>query len=258
MKVATILPTAYLYLIEDRNYHMALAHLIGVDKEYTQFYKNQSSLSEKYVILDNGVIETKKPMPIEQLCERAQLISAHEIVLPDVYCDSFSTLQLVERAIHYVQTQQLDIRLMAVAQGDTLEDWFNCAKELLKMPIDTLGIPKVLTHIAGRDARLYALMQLKDSLSNVDVHLLGCWESPIEILSIARAELNEVIHPVRGVDSAIAYVYAREGMLISEGPRPSGEIDFSAKDADVEILKKNIHIWEDSAIIYPSNVYRLY
>src|SRR5690606_4361306 len=171
---------------------------------------------------------------------------------------SFSTLQLVERAIHYVQAQQLDIRLMAVAQGDTLEDWFSCAKELLKMPIDTLGIPKVLTHIAGRDARLYALKQLKDSLSNVDVHLLGCWESPIEITSIARAELNKAINPVRGVDSAIAYVYAREGMLISEGPRPSGEIDFSAKDADVEILKKNIHIWEDSAIIYPSNVYRLF
>jgi len=242
MKFATILPTAYLYLIDGKPYHMALAHLIGKDAAYTNFYKKQADTGS-YVILDNGVIEGEQ-QSIEQLCRKAAMIHASEIILPDTFLNCSETLDKSYDALGYVKKYFPNLKVMVVPQGKTLEEWSECVDIMLTWPVDTIGIPKVLTTMGGRDARLEELKRLGYKLRGLNIHLLGCWDNPLECTMIAKAEQQGDILPIRGVDSAIAYVYAREKMLITQGPRPSGEINFKAKDADNTCLEANIAIWE--------------
>lgn len=256
MQVATILPTPYLHLIEDRDYHMALAHLIGKDAEYTKFYRQQSERGA-YVILDNSVIEDAQ-QTIENICMCAEKILAKEIILPDVFRDCDRTLHSSLDGLEFVKDNYPNLRVMAVPQGSTIEEWLYCAEEMLSWPIDVLGIPKVLVTIGGRDARMEVLHELGHKVRGIETHLLGCWYTPIECTIVAKAIEQKHILPVRGVDSAIAYVYAREGMLISQGPRPSGAVNFAAHDADEDILKQNIDIWESSVDVSKSNICRIF
>lgn len=246
MLAATIVPTHYLGYTDKKPYHMALAHLIGKDEVYTEFYKEQAK-NGAFVILDNGLIEGDQ-RPITELLSKAIKIGAQELILPDVFKNLSDTLDLGMSALEYIQAQNTDIRIMAVPQGNSIEEWIECAKLMLEWPIHTLGIPKVLTKLGGRDARLNVLQVLKETIekAQVDIHLLGCWSNPIECTMIHNAAEHGLIPQVRGIDSAIAYVYAREGWLISQGPRPTGEIHFNAKDADRDKLARNIEIWEQA------------
>jgi hypothetical protein len=263
MQLATILPTAYLHLIDGQPYHMALAHLIGKDIEYTEFYKRQVDKGA-YVILDNGVIEGDQ-QSIEDICERAELIGAQEIILPDVFLNMAETLDKSFEAFQYVKQNYPNLKIMAVAQGETLTEWLECAEELITWDIDCLGVPKVLVKLGGRDARLQVLATLKDTIlrrqksttNKLDIHLLGCWETPLELTMAAKAEQTKQIPTIRGCDSAIAYVYTHNGLLISEDERPSGAVDFANTNADIELLTKNIHIWEQSIILNRGKVIEL-
>lgn len=261
MKLATILPTHYLDMIEGNTYHMALAHLVGKDKEYTDFYRRQVDVFNSFVIMDNGVIEGEQ-QSIEAICKKAELIHASEIILPDVFMGCDATLDSTHAAMEYVKKNYPHLKMMGVPQGKDIDEWVNCAEVMLDWDIDSIGIPKVLTKLEGRDARLQALAILNEcypkQMKTVEVHLLGCWENPIELAMIAKAEQQGDISPVRGCDSAIAYVYARDNMLITQGPRPSGEIHFDAKDADRECLKSNIEIWEESVNLNRGNVTKLH
>lgn len=258
MQTATILPTYYLNLIEDRNYHMALAHLIGKDEKYTQFYTRQA-VRGAYVILDNSIIEGAQ-QSIEDICKKADLIGAREIILPDVFKDSDATIEKSYEALCYVKENFPHLKVMAVPQGKDAGDWLECAQLMIQWDVDCIGIPKVLTSLCGRDARLHALMDLKDmfDITGKEIHLLGCWETPIECTMIAKAMQQGDIPEVRGVDSAIAYVYARDNTLICNGPRPSGAVDFGAKDAGVLSLAANIQIWEGSVDLSQKKITNLF
>lgn len=256
MKPATILPTPYLSLIKDEQYHMCLAHLIGKDEVYTEFYKNIGKDTEKYLIMDNGVIEGDQ-RPIEELVKKALMLQADELILPDVFLDKDATLAKSYYALNYVKGN-FPIKIMAVPQGKNLDEWLECAIAMIDWDIDCIGVPKVLTKIVGRDGRLEALKCLGNKLRGLDIHLLGCWTTPIEATLIERAVKNEEIRPVRGIDSAIAYVFSRAGILISDSDRPSGHIDFSAHDADTELLKKNIKMWKDACEIADDGILKLF
>lgn len=251
MKLATILPTAHLEVIAGMPYHMALAHLVGVDEKYTKFYARESE-NGAYVIMDNGVIEDAQ-QNIVNIIDKAKLIDAKEIILPDVYMKSQETIESSYDALCYVNEHEPAMNVMAVPQGETMEEWLDCAEEMLTWDVHCLGIPKVLTKIAGRDGRLEALMALKQrcpwELKNVEIHLLGCWESPLELTMIAKAEKQKIINTIRGCDSAIAYVYTKAGLVISEDARPEGKVDFNNTQLDMMLLAKNLNIWEQSIVL---------
>lgn len=249
MFAATILPIPYLHLLKNKPYLMALGHLVSYKHpEYVAFYK-EASANGQYIILDNGVVETGTPIPIDELIKRAQMIGANEIILPDAFLDMETTLDMTCEAVAYARSHAPHLKLMVVPQGSTFEEWLLCARLMLEFDIDVIGIPKVLTKLQGRDARLEALTELGKLLRGLEIHLLGCWESPLECQLIENHVQRKLIQPIRSVDSAIAYVYAREGLSISHAARPSGEIDFTAHDADIELLNKNIEIWESACVI---------
>lgn len=266
MLAATILPQPYLHLISDRPYHMALAHLIQAEgfEAYTEFYKGIGQDPDKFLLMDTGLIEGNA-RPVDELVLKAKYINASEMVLNDVFMNKDETLRESHDALEYVEQNHPEIRKMVVPQGQDFDEWVECAKEMVTWPIDTIGIPKILTNLAGRDARLHALRALQDRLGDKQIHLLGCWESPLELKIIENQIRDKKIAPVRGVDSAISYVYARSGLSITEAERPEGAIDFKHGMADLEMLKYNIHVWETEAKQLPAiqevknqKIHRLY
>lgn len=255
MQAATILPQPYLNLIKDETYHLALAHLIDKEgfEQYSVFYHQIGMAPNKFLIMDNGLIEGD-PRPIEELVQKASLIGADELVLPDVFQDTYHTLKVADAALEYMDANRVELRTMIVPQGNSYEQWLDCAKKMIGWNVSTISIPKIVTKMAGRDGRLKALVDLQELLHEfeVDVHLLGCWDSPLELKVIENAVRAGEIRPVRGVDSAIAYVYARSGFKMSEAPRPEGKIDFAAKDAVESALIYNIGMWKYECAALPS------
>lgn len=264
IKVATIVPQRYLSLVKEDTYHMALAHLINKPgmEEYTKFFKSAGADENSYVIMDNGLIEGD-PRPIEELLAKANAINADELILPDVFRDSKATLRAVDSAATYLQNHTADmgsLGFMAVPQGNTLEAWLSCATLLMDYPMITcLGIPKVLVDIAGRDGRYIAIQKLAERLEDIDarqpeIHLLGCWRTPLELSIIAKGVLQKHLPTIRGVDSALAYVAARAGIKLTDGDRPDNEpIDFMDGAIEKEnLLKYNIMLWNDSVDMDPN------
>jgi hypothetical protein len=260
MQVATILPEAYLDLTEDDTYHMCLANLIHYDKmptgfavdTYTAFYRHVGYAKDKYLIMDNGVVEGDQ-RPLQELIDKARFLGADEIILPDTMYNMNATLDKSYGALMQIKQDNLDhlkqLKVMAVPQGQSLNEWLYCAQTMIDWDIDCLGIPKILTKLFGRDARLNALRALGNKTRGLDVHLLGCWSSPLEILMIEKAVRQGEIRPVRGVDSAIAFVYAQEGLMIDDAERPQGKIDFSSTAVDASLLVHNIARWREAGVI---------
>ena len=266
MKLASIVPQNFLELTEQSDFHMALAHLIGAEgyETYTNFFKNRREGS--FCILDNGVIEGN-PMPIDIIIDKALLIKADEIVLPDAYKNAAQTIEMVDNAIKALIERFGEhgwpFKLMAVPQGESEEIWLECAKVLIDKYgayIDTIGIPKhLIDTTSSRDARLYAISNLSDivDLEGFEIHLLGCWKTPLEVLTISKASEQGIIPTVRSCDSAIPYVYARNGLRFSDDDRPDMDpIDFKKGYCNEMLLKYNIIAW--LCIGEPTSEYSVY
>jgi len=241
METASIVPTPYLECTAGANYHLALAHLIGSDLSYTQFYRN----CEDYVILDNGVYEDAQ-VSMMHLIDIAIKIKADEIILIDKMEDSKATIQsarycffILNKCLGEDKTEWPNI--MAVAQGEDLTDWYKCARELLSLPIDCLAVPKVLLK-HGADARARAVHGILPLLEGRSIHLLGGGENPFE-----PHQINEQSEgAIRSVDSSLPFVYAVAGKKITDGKRPDVIIDFeNPQDCDKQLLIDNINTWKE-------------
>jgi hypothetical protein len=240
---------------------MALAHMVDAPgfEDYTSFFTKMAN-DGAFVMLDTGLIEGNA-RPIEELVEKAKLIGAQEMILNDVFQDHAGTLDSTWEALAYVKKHHPNIRTMAVPQGHNFEDWVACAKELCKWPVDTIGVPKILTKLTGDPhARLKAITAIQDVIGEKEIHLLGCWENPLELKIIENYIRQGKIKAVRGVDSAIAWAYSTEGLRITEDVRPQDPIDFKATTVDDDLLSLNIGFWkhECHGKVEDSNIKRIF
>jgi hypothetical protein len=247
MEIATIVPTAYLHLTRYDNYFLALAQQVGVDRAYTQFFRERAD-EGKYVIMDNGAAEGTQP-EWKTIIDRGLMINATELVLPDKLHDAKGTLKASAAAIQYLQEAWLmdHFKLMAVPQGRTPEEYIDCALEMLSWPIHTLGISKFMTVLLGPTARYQFLEQLNARAQencilesrwvDVELHLLGCHISPQEI-----AHISSEYH-IRGTDSSIAWLYASEGLHMINEDKPIKHLDLNDTSTDSYLLAFNAHIW---------------
>lgn len=246
MQVASIVPTAYLHLIAGKPYHLCLAQVALRDPIYRDFYRKEAEAGS-YVILDNGAAEGEL-VGIQEMKDLAVYLGASEIVLPDFLGNYERTLREARDALNYVKERgAFKGKIMAVPQGASLKEWILCASVMLTWHIDTIGIPKYLTSAFGVYARQVAFSWLLPSLVtlNKQVHFLGCGGDPREIGVMCR--LAESV--IRGVDSSLAYLYARDGYgldvaLMNNIPRSQKPVDFSDTTTDETQIEVNISQWE--------------
>lgn len=249
MYTATILPQNLTSQTINSRFHMALAHLLDQPgyEEYSAFFKKVGKIPGRFVMMDTGLIEGDA-RPVEELVDKAKRYNVDEMVLNDVFMKKEETLVTSAAALEYVKKHHPSVRTMAVPQGNGVLEWIECAKEMLTWDVDTIGIPKVLTNLDGPHARLWALEEIQAFIGNKDIHLLGCWETPLELTVIENYTAQNKIKPVRSVDSVIAYAYAKEGLRISDDNRPQGVINFRKGECDPYLLRENITTWVDAAM----------
>ncbi len=246
MKVATIVPTAYLDLVMDDVYHLCLLHRIRVDTIYRNFYKQMAD-EGKFVILDCGAAEGERST-ISDIYEWALAIGASEIQLPDVYQDKETTLKSSYEGLEYLRKQGYKGKIMAVPQGVTLLRWTECLEEMFTWgdEITTIGVPKNLCH-AGPYQRGWAIQHLLMDYALIrpndfDIHLLGCWDNPTEIGTLAMKYPE-----IRGVDSGIATIYTQHDLVLdsSRDTKPQEGVDFDNKTMSRGLLELNIERWRE-------------
>ena len=263
-----IVPQNYLGLIRNDSMHMVLAQLLGAPgmEAYTRFYTEEVKYYA-YTILDNGAAEGT-PMPIEELVKKAELLHASEVILPDAYMDCEQTLKWHADALenmrnYYGDYQEIPFNLMIVPQGKTEEEWLACAKSLILKygdVVQTIGIPKhLIKTLDNRDARLGVISKLHQDpeidLAEFNIHLLGCWKTPLEVLTIAKVAKQEDIPPIRSCDSAIPYVYAKHNKRFEDDDRPDFDpIDFCNGTCDTQQLEINLQDWRNIGNLTTNNI----
>lgn len=229
MKFAHIVPVGSLDVIRDKQYHMCLAHLVKENEKYRQFYFEKAMSKGHFVLMDNGAAEGSQ-LSNEELLECYSWIMPDEIVLPDTLCDKDDTIRKMYEAINFfVHKNKVGYRLMAVPQGANLEEWKQCAEEMVKNPyINSIGVSKFLQMATKDDCVRYHAVQFiskmieKYKRYDIEVHLLGCSE-PLRFVNL----IAKTFPFVRGCDSALGYLYAQAGQHpFADTERPAGEIDF--------------------------------
>lgn len=248
-KVAEIVPLSCLPLTVDNQYHMCLAHLVQQSDAYTAFYRKMSDMG-KFVLMDNGAAEDAQ-LDFDQLIAMYRKINPTEIVLPDVLRDRKATIEKSSAFIKELNNrgELPKYTFMFVPQGRTFDEWRLCMDYMLDLHrgmISSIGVSKFLdmlstTEVNVREKAVAYIEEkkIRDNIPGLEIHLLGCSEGAATIRSIFSK------HPsVRGVDSAIGYLYAQNKQLPSfECGRPEGEIDF-LEGKEPEALSSYLKIFE--------------
>lgn len=184
MKFSHIVPSKHLQdLDEYSGCYLMLSHLIPKDELYTAFFAQ----SEKFKILDNGAFENGYPEPIATLVDKAAMVKADEIVLPDVFRDAHYSKVHTVTALDYLKKHKLigKYKLMGVPQGKTHHEYLESLKYLLAIPeIDTIGLSFIIIDECFREVTgvkgvmpnrifLTALLDLAGFCMGKEFHLLG-------------------------------------------------------------------------------------
>lgn len=252
MQPINIVPRKYLEETANQPYHISLYQELIKDDEYMAFYKRM--LAEgKFVMMDNGAAEGVNPT-LDELLPIYDELQPSEIILPDVVGQKEETLRRTKEAYERLVDMGYHekMQFMAVPQGATFTEWLECMHVMISQEhITTIGVSKFVTKLYKDELGESVNVRLEcvDAIINYafenklrvpEIHLLGCYYTPYEVGDIEQTFPDAV----RSTDSAIAYVYTRNGMQIEEDERPDQkEIDFSGNDVaheHLELLKTNM------------------
>ena len=237
-KVSHIVSSDLLDLIDGRDFYMCLANIASKDERYADFYKRQVEKGA-FVLLDNGAAEADQ-MTLDVMWSVIEQINPSEVILNDCLMDCDETIRRSTEALNFYKQKGFEGKFMFVPQGHDLEEWIKCYENFDKTDISTIGVSKFVTSgWNDSDAREKCCACIDGAYP---VHLLGCHESINEVAHIAHNYRN-----IRSNDTAIAYIYAQADQPITNGDRPSGEINFIKSDltpSQVGLLLENIHTFD--------------
>ena len=233
MQLINIFPLGNICMEYTQDMHMYLTHMV----EKYPMYASTARDTRGYKILDNSLIELGGAVDLERVLGAAKAINADEIILPDVFQDGPATVKAVKESLQYLinkwPNRDWPFKLMAVAQGATVEEWYDCYQQLLEMPdVDVIGIPKVLAkmHPQGRP---YFVNELCN-LYRKPHHLLGLWYSVAELTEYHN--LDEI----RSCDTVLLGFMAKNGMS-RIGVRPDGfTVDLENDVIDYTQIKNDL------------------
>lgn len=259
-KIAHIVPVDSLATTSFNGYHMCLANVAVKSEKYKEFYRRMAK--DRFVLMDNGAAEGDQ-LHVDDLIKCYQDVQPSEVVLPDTLLNGKETIQKSKDALKMICSfydGAVPFTFMAVPQGATLYEWKECAREMVQWPeVKTIGISKFLQMETGdRYVRELAAAILNDLFKqynryDMEVHLLGCSESPAVIDTIRRR-----FPFVRGCDSAYAYICTQAGVCIhADTIRPEGEIDF-INGTTYEGLNDNMQALELAVGVYDNKMTKIW
>lgn len=207
MKIALIPPIKNLEYVKSGQCAMALTHLVLTNEEYANFYANL----KMYIILDNSAFESQL-QGIDDVAKAAKIVGANEIILPDIVGDKDATIQATINAIKWLKKNKLDksYKLMAVPQGKTEEEWWQCFRTFNDMnEVNVIGLSKLSCPLCFKksisQSRLFITQEMQiNNLrnNNKEYHLLG---GSYEILD----EMNQHPEWVRSIDTSAPFEFGK-------------------------------------------------
>lgn len=181
-------------------YHLLIATEVLKDPEaWGEFwdYRNlkiriADQYEDVFVIMDNGLIETGKPLKWKELTRAATTVGASCIVLPDALGDFKTTKKRVIQAMKGITPG--DFPLLGVIQGRTDDEVLECLELYQKVGVSYISIPRVMVDIFGSRKPLIRFVQ-------------HAWNGPIHLLGFSdnlNDDMESAAMPgVMGIDSAV-------------------------------------------------------
>jgi len=190
------------------DYHLLLAHAVLMDPPAWRHLV--ATYRPDFVIMDNSLIELGESLPGTAILEAASIVQADAIVLPDKLLDMEATLEMAVRAYEELPHDGGVPDLMAVVQGESLPEVYQCAEWLVReINPAYLAIPRCLTdEVASRTVlarELYRRYQRP-------IHLLGFSHDVFDDVRAARCV------GVMGIDSAMPIWYGNLGYDLPVSP----------------------------------------
>lgn len=250
MQFYTIPPRAHLDLMELADRYFCLAQQYKKDKHYRRFFK-QKVAEGQWVTLDNGVGDHDF-ISQDELFEIMKDLRPSEVIPLDVLFDGKQTFVNAVEFILRMKQEGLDnIEVLAVPQGNTLDEWLDCYIQLSNLSeVKTLGMSKLAipwvisqsthdTNIARDRHKMFDILQ-EERLFRKELHFLGA-ETPLEF------EYYKNNPFVRSTDSCFSIFSAINGFEWGKNefdriPTPKNYFDLKMTQEQIERAKRNIHI----------------
>lgn len=246
MKAALIPPMGLDSYALHSDIHLALPlpHLMR-SMSYIRTYQRAAD-SGDYVILDNGMAEGVKVQP-DTIFAVAETLRVSEIVLPDELRHATETVSGVEVFLARYKSRLEPYKLMAVAQGITVQEFRGCIHHFAdREQITAIGIPRLMMSTLGSSsARIDFSNWIEDKYpKRFKLHLLGAD-------AVHRKEVRwaaKYASHIRSTDSSMPFNYALAGRLLDSHPatvnRPEGYFEHSwLGRVNVAFVKANIETY---------------
>ena len=244
-KLAVIPPISLCDAYKNQGYYLYLPQLLWHPTYQSWVYETVEE-PDAYTILDNGAFEgTMTSIP--DLFDIAWRFGINEIVIPDVMRDMAGTIDQLKKfesaSKEYRIRDRGKTNFMAVVQGRSVQECFNCVSEISKFPFVTaIGVPKHLCATVGRTTRMQVLRYIDEKWDNAyQVHFLGgVSQYPTEVNSAKRYEC------FRGMDTSMPFFAAYHGESLVMRPsgmdneRPPKYFDLAPTDLPERLTKLNV------------------
>lgn len=219
------------------NYHLLLAHHTLEHKaRFTDLFARLDGSTDEdiTVIMDNSIVELGASASFDAVAEATQCIvnASSRItvipVLPDVMGKGKDTRDAVEEAYPLWAREMPGDGLMAVAQGDSFDDYMASLAMFTNIKnfpgITWIGVPRFLHKTCG--SRVPAAMEVSKYAHTHRVHLLGFCDDVRDDLGAAA------IPGITGIDSAVP-LRVREAFteLVDAGARAPDWFDKAQVDS---------------------------
>ena len=228
MEIAIIAPTKYMKEFNKQGHlEMALAHLCDFKSKYYKYFKQQVK-ENVFVILDNGLYECKKSIPVEHLIKIAKDLKPAEVVAPDVLFDGKATIANARYFAKLMKRAKLniDMRIMVVIQGKNQREWLKCYKEACELDEDCmwtiglskLSIPRCFGKKTDKAPVAQSRLRLLEKLNSKDDWSYGCQYHLLGGDNWLAHELKTIVekdYPVRSNDSSVAVNYGHNDLTFN-------------------------------------------
>jgi hypothetical protein len=192
------------------DYDYALVHLFKYPK-YKQFFIDSLKMG-RIVYLDNSIYELGKSFDPKEFAKIANELSEYAtqnnrlvVIAPDVWNDSKET---IKNYVRFTTLVNEDIKLMAVLQGISTEELFDCY-EALQEDCSLIGVnhmsmafgyAETSNIVSASNKRIEFVKELNDRARNdgVNIHLLGILlaQEIIKLNSLSNVVSADTSNPV--------------------------------------------------------------
>jgi len=259
IRISFIAPTKLISRFGNQSdFHLTLAHLLGPVNELPNDYEKEIVNSKLPIVLDNGLFENKKSVPVRELMEKAVHLDAEYVFAPDVLFDREATESNIEEAYDILEEIKSDFpecktKLAAVIQANNVDDFLASYLTMVDDPrigligLSILSVPQSFREATGvediTENRIECLKRLNKLPIHKESHLLGLGDSYEDV-----AFAGEYCPWVVSHDSSSAVWNGVQGKRISDislkvdGGKTKVHVDFSFdKDLTEEQIKNIEH-----------------